>query len=189
MERKGTRLLKIGELAQLMGVEGLATHSSGCHQERHQQDAHDSKMFRRKQHIIFSFAGNLACAGGGTRTHTRLPSPDFESGIEGHRTLISIEETSIGIRLSVFALSARYQSISSNVVPIAATTARSVSSIRLLRTGPVVVKSSLSPIPAFCDTLGRTRTCDLLIRSEAFRPSVKSRPVWSRLCEFCSLTM
>src|SRR5215204_4000304 len=25
------------------------------------------------------FAGGLYCAGGGTRTHTRLPSPDFES--------------------------------------------------------------------------------------------------------------
>src|SRR5215212_8551429 len=29
--------------------------------------------------ISCSFAGLLCCAGGGTRTHTRLPSPDFES--------------------------------------------------------------------------------------------------------------
>ena len=28
---------------------------------------------------ITGFAGDLHCAGGGTRTHTRLPSPDFES--------------------------------------------------------------------------------------------------------------
>ena len=27
-----------------------------------------------------TFAGISVCAGGGTRTHTRLPSPDFESG-------------------------------------------------------------------------------------------------------------
>ena len=30
---------------------------------------------------IAGFAGLLHCAGGGTRTHTRLPSPDFESGL------------------------------------------------------------------------------------------------------------
>jgi hypothetical protein len=28
---------------------------------------------------FYTFAGLLCCAGGGTRTHTRLPSPNFES--------------------------------------------------------------------------------------------------------------
>ena len=30
---------------------------------------------------ITGFAGDLHCAGGGTQTHTRLPSPDLESGL------------------------------------------------------------------------------------------------------------
>jgi len=34
---------------------------------------------------ITSFAGDLHCAGGGTRTHTRLPSPDFLSPIRSAR--------------------------------------------------------------------------------------------------------
>src|SRR5829696_5699468 len=42
----------------------------------------DWRRRRRRVHTrkIPTFAGDSYCAGGGTRTHTRLPSPDFESG-------------------------------------------------------------------------------------------------------------